>query len=552
MKRIVALLFLLAAAGSLRAQESFEGLLQQLDLRLKQRETYIENREQRIGSLKELLDKSEFTPEQQYLLNERLVNEYVSYQADSAIRYFYRNIDLAGRMKNSARLTDSRIELAHFYASTGIYFEASQTLGLIDTMRLTPSQRVRYYAARHKLNDELQLYSHDAEQSARSLRLALYYNDRVIAESEPGSVVRLNAELWRAMYDHRYGVACALADAVMERVPVLSREYATVAYMRALVAELEGDREQMRIWFARSAITDIQLAIRDYAALKSLASVLTDIDIQRAMKYIRVVMDDAQYFNSRLRPWQDALVLPGIEQAYYAHKLKMDRIQLVFACSMVLFVLLAIGGLYFSLRQNRKLHEARRRMHEANERLNVSVEDLRRINERLKELNNQIVEANGVKEEYIGMFLMMCSEYIDKIAEERRRVRKLLRDGKIDDLRKEYAASSTENVELKQFYNLFDTTFLRLYPTFVEELNSLLAEDSRIEPKKGEYLNTELRIFALIRLGISDTPKIAALLHYSLSTIYNYRSKIRYRSNITRDEFEKRIRTIGSFNAQHP
>lgn len=552
MKRIVFLLFLLLGAGVVHARENFEGLLQQLDAQLKQRETYIENREQRILSLKELLERSEFTPEQQYLLNERLVNEYVTYQADSAIRYFYRNINLARRMKNPTRLADTEIQLANFYASTGIYFEASQMLDRIDTARLTRLQLVRYYSARHKLNDELRLYSHDAGQSERSLHLALFYNDRVIGDSEPGSVVRLNAELWRAIYDQHYGVACALTDTVMKQVPELSREYATAAYMRALVAELEGDREQMRVWFARSAITDMQLGLRDYAALKSLASVLTDTDIQRAMKYIRVVMDDAQYFNSRLRPWQDALVLPGIEQAYYVHKQKMDRIRLVFVCSMVLFVLLSIVGLLFTWRQNRKLHEARRRMHEANERLNESNEDLLRINERLQELNNQIAEANGVKEEYIGMFLMMCSEYIDKIAEARRRVRKLLRDGKIDELRREYGTSSAEDAELKQFYNLFDTTFLRLYPTFVEELNSLLAEDSRIELKKGEFLNTELRIFALIRLGISDTPKIAALLHYSLSTIYNYRSKIRYRSNISRDEFEQRIRTIGSFNAQHP
>ena len=552
MKRMVCVLFLLLAAGAGRARENFEGLLQQIDARLKQRETYIENREQRILSLKELLERSEFTPEQQYLLNERLVNEYITYQADSAIRYFYRNIDLAHRMRSSVRLADTEIQLANFYASTGIYFESSQLLDRVDTVHLTRQQLVRYYSARQKLNDELRLYSHDAEQSVRSQRLALFYNDRVIGDSEPGSVVRLNAELWRAIYDRRFGVACALTDMIMEQVPKLSREYATAAYMRALVAELEGDREQMRVWFARSAITDIQLGIRDYAALKSLASVLTDTDIQRAMKYIRVVMDDAQYFNSRLRPWQDALVLPSIEQAYYAHKLKMERIQRVFICSMVLFILLAVGGLFFMLRQNRKLHEARRRMHEANQRLNESVEDLSCINEQLKELNNQIAEANGVKEEYIDMFLMMCSEYIDKIAEERRHVRKLLRDGRVDELRREYGTSSAENVELKQFYNLFDSTFLRLYPTFVEELNSLLAEDSRIELKKGEFLNTELRIFALIRLGIADTPKIAALLHYSLSTIYNYRSKIKYRSNITRDEFEQRIRTIGSFNAQHP
>jgi hypothetical protein len=101
---------------------------------------------------------------------------------------------------------------------------------------------------------------------------------------------------------------------------------------------------------------------------------------------------------------------------------------------------------------------------------------------------------------------------------------------------------------LKHLYNLFDSTFLRLYPTFVEELNAMLAEESRITLKQGEFLNTQLRIFALIRLGINDTPRIATLLHCSLSTIYNYRSRIKYNAQLSREEFERRILTIGSFN----
>ena len=178
----------------------------------------------------------------------------------------------------------------------------------------------------------------------------------------------------------------------------------------------------------------------------------------------------------------------------------------------------------------------------------ASVEELREATERLTKLNVQITEANGVKEEYIGIFLQVCSEHIDKIVAERRQILKQLRAGKADEIRKQLDTPELEHSELKQFYNLFDSTFLRLYPTFVEELNELLAEDSQIIPRKGEYLNTELRIFALIRLGISDTPRIASLLHYSLSTIYNYRSRIRYREGITREEFERRLRTIGSFN----
>lgn len=322
--------------------------------------------------------------------------------------------------------------------------------------------------------------------------------------------------------------------------------------MRALVADLMDDTPTAQVWFARSAMTDIQLAIRDNAALKSLANTLLDDDnIQRAMRYMRIVMDDARFFNSRLRPWQDALALHVIEEAYRVRRQRMDAMYNIFVVSIGCFMLLALGGVVFVLRQNRKLNLARLELQQANNRLNISNKDLQHINKRLAGLNSQISEANEVKEEYIGIFLTMCSEYIDKIIDSRRHVRRLLRDGRVDELRKEYSPTDGDSRELEEFYRNFDTTFLQLYPTFIEDFNSLLDKEARIKPKKGELLTTELRIFALIRLGINDSSKIAALLRYSVSTIYNYRSKIKGHTLVSRDDFEERIKTIGAFSPQH-
>ena len=223
----------------------------------------------------------------------------------------------------------------------------------------------------------------------------------------------------------------------------------------------------------------------------------------------------------------------------------------IFVVSIGCFMLLALGGVVFVLRQNRKLNLARLELQQANNRLNISNKDLQHINKRLAGLNSQISEANEVKEEYIGIFLTMCSEYIDKIIDSRRHVRRLLRDGRVDELRKEYSPTDGDSRELEEFYRNFDTTFLQLYPTFIEDFNSLLDKEARIEPKKGELLTTELRIFALIRLGINDSSKIAALLRYSVSTIYNYRSKIKGHTLVSRDDFEERIKTIGAFSPQH-
>ena len=552
MKNLLFTALLLAATPSVLAQNDLKSVLSQLDATLSHRDSYIAGREQRIESLKSILGKSDFSDAQRYILNQQLIDEYTPYQADSTIDYLYRNINLAKKMHDARRLDESRIQLAYLYSSAGIYLEAATLLQQIDTAKLDRKQLVDYYVARHKLNDELQLYSHDSVQGTQSWHLTVLYARLIVENTEPESTTHLNFKLWQAINDRNYEQAVEISERLCNTLPPLSRGYAEASYMRALVADLMKDTLTAQVWFARSAMTDIQLAIRDNAALKSLANTLLDDDnIQRAMRYMRIVMDDARFFNSRLRPWQDALALHVIEEAYRVRRQRMDAMYNIFVVSIVCFMLLALGGVIFVLRQNRKLSLARLELQQANNRLNISNNDLQRINEQLAGLNSQISEANEVKEEYIGIFLTMCSEYIDKIIDSRRRVRSLLRDGRIDELKKEYASSDGDSRELEEFYRNFDTTFLQLYPTFIEDFNSLLDKEARIEPKKGELLNTELRIFALIRLGINDSSKIAALLRYSVSTIYNYRSKIKGHTLVSRDNFEERIKTIGAFSPEH-
>ena len=553
MKHLLLLLAALAPlAAPARPDAEMNSLFARLDEMLQHSATYIGHREHRIESVKNILGKSRFTPAQQYVLNQQLIEEYIPYQADSAITYLYRNIELAERLGDRRRLDETRIALGHFYAGTGIYLEADRNLSAVDTAQLGRKALTDYYIARFKLNIELRLYSHDVSQRTQSERLTDFYIGRIIDNTEPGTPLRLTYELERAMRRNDYDAAERIVCELLDKVPPLTREYAIAAYMRAVAAQFRGDSRMQIEWYTRAAMLDVQLAIRDNAALSSLANLLVGEDIQRAMRYMRTVMDDARFFNSRLRPWQDVRVITMIEKAYAEHKRRTAATTRKFVSALALLALMALAGTIYSLRQYRRLKAARRELEEAFARQHRTNDALKRYNEQLLELNDRIGEANTVKEEYIGIFLMMCSEYIDKIAAMRRRVRKQLRDGDIDALRREYASTDPDEQERKAFYTMFDTTFLKLYPTFIDEFNQLLDEEARIEPRKGELLSTELRIFALIRLGISDSSKIAALLRYSVSTIYNYRSKIKCRSTISRDEFEERIRTIGSFGGQRP
>lgn len=554
MKHPLSIFFVLLAslASAAEPASDTDRLLAQLDELLRHSDTYVGRREQRIESAKTILGKSQCTPAQQYLLNQRLIKEYVPYQADSAITYLYRNIELAKRLGDRRRLDETRIALGYFYAGTGIYLEADSNLGAVDTAHLERRMLTDYYIARFKLNNELRLYSHDETQRNRSGHLTSFYIEQIIGITEPHMPQRLMFEFEQAMFRNDYDKADEVIARLLDLVSPLTRDYAIASYMRAVAAQFRGDRRTELEWYIRAAMVDVQLAVRDNAALNSVANILVKDDIQRAMRYMRTVMDDARFFNSRLRPWQDVSVITTIERTYNAHKLRTDATMRKLIAALALFALLVLAGTLYTLRQNRRLRAARRELEEAFSRQHRTNAELKRYNERLLELNNQIGEANTVKEEYIAIFLMMCSEYIDKIVATRRRVRKQLRDGSIDELRREYAPNDAEEQELKTFYTMFDTTFLRLYPTFIEEFNQLLDDEARIEPKKGELLTTELRIFALIRLGIGDSSKIAALLRYSVSTIYNYRSKVKCRSTLSREEFEERIRTIGSLVCPRP
>lgn len=548
MKRLLftAIFTLVALVAS--ASTRLDDLLAELDAQLQQRNSYRANREQRIASLMSMKSAEGLSAEHSYTLNQQLIDEYVTFQADSAITYFQQNLALAHEMRNKSLIAVTSIDLAHFYASTGFYFEASQLLDMVDTLSLNKEQLVDYYITQHKLNDELSLYTNDEGQSHRSMQLTTYYSRRIIATAEKGSYPSLRAHLWLFMRQNDDANAALTAERMMEVVPELSREWATAAFMRGLVAQQMGDDALYMEWMIRSSIIDMRLGIRDYAALKSIADYCTHYDIERSMRYMRVMMEDVQAFNSRLRPWQDAMIWPEIEKGYHDYTERVAATQMRYIYLLVAMVVVVIVLLLYLTMQNRKLKDIRRKMSLTNDQLNTSVEDLQQVAQRLTELNAQIAEANQVKEEYIGVFMQVCSEYIDKMVAERRHIVKSLRNGKADDVRKELESSRLEAEELKHLYNLFDSTFLRLYPTFVEELNSLLAEESRITLKQGEFLNTQLRIFALIRLGINDTPRIATLLHCSLSTIYNYRSRIRYNAQISREDFEKRILTIGTFN----
>lgn len=552
MKRVLITIAALLSVVTLSSQNNDElkRLLDEINKAISQREVFNDNREKRIDAMKNIIELSKCTSEQLYLINDDIIEEYIPYQFDSAALYLYRNIALAQRMGDYDHLSQSRIKLSYIFSSAGIYLESANQLAKVDTTRLNGRLLREYYRAQHKLNDELRLYSHDEEQKQESYRLTMYYCDRIIESCDTNDNLTTEFRMWRFLEQRDFHSAEMSADTLLSRFDPSTRDYAKVAYMRAIMAGMQQQYDVEQCWYARSAIADIRSATRDNSSLKSLCTTLiTEPYIGAAMNYMNIVMNDARFFNSRLRPWQDAQILPLIADAYNQKKERSDSLSRTFIITLILFSLLVVGALIVMLRQNRRLATAHDQLRDYAVLKNDSHEQLEELNKQLRHLNNQITEANSVKEEYIGIFLMACSEYLDRLAELRRNIRRALRENNTAKLQTEYAAIECNDRELDEFYKMFDSTFLRLYPSFIDDFNSLLTPEAHIEPHNSGQLNTELRIFALIRLGITDSSKIAAMLRYSISTIYNYRSKVMCSTVLPRENFEEAVRMIGSFNS---
>jgi hypothetical protein len=311
--------------------------------------------------------------------------------------------------------------------------------------------------------------------------------------------------------------------------------YAIGAMGMAKLYHLMDSSYQEKKYLILASIADIKMYRKENEALLTLAMLLYDEgDINRAYNYVTVALEDANFYNSRFRNTVIGRVQPLIENTYlFKIQQQKDRLHL-FAILLVFLVIALIITLFLIFRQNRIVSKARK---------NLII-----VNEQLVRLNRNLDEANLVKEEYIGYFMNQCSVYIDKMNNYRKLIYRKVNARQIDELYSLTSSTRAVDEAINELFNNFDEVFLKLYPGFVEKVNSLLKEGEAYRVKKG--LNTELRILALIRLGIIDTNQIAVFLRNSVQTIYNYRSKLRKKAKTDQDDFEEKIKKIGSISFQ--
>lgn len=334
-----------------------------------------------------------------------------------------------------------------------------------------------------------------------------------------------------------------------------SHEYAIVTFYRAIIYKVNNRTEDACHYLLLSAISDVKLAVMDQGSLWELANLLgvaakaNEQQLARSYEYIKFAWQSATIFGTPIRSRQIMPVLTTIEENFQKQLATTNRNLKIAICWIVLLVLLVLGLLFYVNKQRQRiaaaLHKQKltnRELQNANERLERAVQQLNAVNESLNQVNGDLNESNKMKEVYIGRFLRLCAVYVDKIETMRKRV---IKQVKARELTKLLTMMQTDHEYVGELYDHFDSAFLKLFPNFVEEFNALLKPEERIVLEDDRKLSTTIRIFALIRLGIEDSSKIAEFLHYSVNTIYNYRAKVKNGALCDREEFESKVKMIG-------
>ncbi|WP_353196832.1 DUF6377 domain-containing protein [Parapedobacter defluvii] len=532
--RIFTFLFFLGLPFFVHAGDDAKtnALLVELDKAIGQAEQFKKEKEQHIRTLKEQLATPGLSVGEQYDVCRNLTHAYEYYRCDSARQYALRQLDIAEASGDISRIIDSKIQLASVLFKAAMFDKSLELLGSIPKETLTAAQEIEYYKAYYETYVFwLEFYNDGYGDPSMTQQRDFYYEQflRVLPQS---------TYEYASYYGIKYINTGQLDKAekvlyiYLPKAKLGTRPYSILNSVLSFFYRVKGDSTKVKAHLALSALSDIRGNIMENVSLRELATLLYESgDINRANSYIKKSMEDANFYNARIRNFQTSKVLQIINRAYQTNQAAQQRkLEYLLAVISVLSFGLLIG-IFLIIREVRKVSRAKK--------------EISTINEQLRQNNLALAETNHIKEEYIGHFLELCSLYIEKIDKYQKKLYNKAKTSNADELFNTIKSTQFIEDERTEFYHKFDESFLKLFPDFVHRFNALLPEGEQVTLKPNEKLSTELRIFALIRLGITDSAKIAEFLNYSLATIYNYRSRYRNKSIVPRDEFENEIMKIG-------
>lgn len=540
-----------------RPQELTE-LYDQVDAEIEKSQEYMDRREHLLMTLKSDLARVSGAPQRKLGMVNRITREYMAYNSDSALHYVAEAERLAKEVGDPQEVARAKITKADIESHAGLFGEARETLAQIDRSEIDTAMLTDIYAVYCVLYQYEAAYSPEGEYSARATRLREIYTDSLLSMSPQDTFNYLSN---RTARDIQQGHPQEVIDTLLHELPKYNsgeRSYSILASILANAYREKGDPENYRKYLAITVISDIRGATKENMAIRDLAmQVFEEGDVDRANRYVKSSLDDANFYASRLHDAQLNRILPVIDKSYDRSQQELRSRQQGYLYVLGVLLLIVICGVAYIVRQWRSVEEANKEAHRANEELQKISDRLLEANAALEHSNSALGESNSaleysnselkksgrISEEYIGMFMEYSSLNISLLEKYHADLRKLAMQGNVKGLTKKLDSDEIINETLKAFYTKFDEAVLNIYPQFVERVNSLLREDSRIELKPGEKLNTSLRVLAVMRLGISDPDKVARFLRCSVSTVYTYRSRLK-RSALEPEVFESRVMEI--------
>lgn len=532
---IFCVLVLAGCTGRNRYPKDVEAELVRLDEIISSKEFIEGQKENRMARLKEKVGNCS-SDHELYVVYDELFTEYFQYNIDSTLSYASRKMELAEKIGDDDLVKDAIMDIAERYVMSGLYEAALNLFEEYDGWQDDP----RYLSLLNTVYSNLEKSSNGPELVSRYGALKDFYQQSFMSSLEEGNIAWIFVKTDILSAEGRNEEVLELLLPWIEENEPSLEEQGVIYYSLARAYNMLGDVDNAILWYARSAVSDLLVPKYEYMSLYELAARLYERnDIERAYSYITRSAEDAIQSNAQLHKELSYEILPVISDSYNKYvALKNKAIRHALLVSSLLLILLVVLSVFLS-RERARVLEAQKQTKEINRQLESLAAELQ-SNVRI------LQETNLVKDIYLGRYLSMCSEYIDRLEKYRTSLRKVGKEG--GDIISALKSKEFMEKTLEDFYCQFDATFLDLFPDFISQLNELLQEDKRIVENhhKDRLLTTELRILALIRLGVDDSVKIANFLRRSVSTVYNYRVKMRNSAICDREEFETRLMNIGA------
>ena len=518
--------------------------LERLDIEMARSDVYEQAKAERIDRLKQALTVAN-ADSAKAKIYDTLIDEYESYKSDSTLYY----INLAMQYAHGDTAVCLDIRKANVLSHAGLFNDAKSILDSYDASKLPMNLQDEYYETRRILNQyegEYAVESNDALGSYNDV-LKVAFVDSVVSTSEPGSFINIINRANQLIYADELQQAIDFQLENLGKYESGTREYSIMTSILGYIYSLVGDRDKTMYYNVESAISDIKAVVKENTSFRVLAEMSYEAgDIARAKKYIAKSFADANFYAARMRNAQSSRILPVIDNAYQARQKKMAQ---TLRNYLVIITFLASGlvlALIYIIFQFANLKKAHGKVTEAKDELAGLYEEVRTTNESLARANEALSESNTIKEAYVGQFMEYSSTMINTLEQYRKSLYLMATTGDHAGLNKALKSNQSVDNALRDFYSAFDSAFLNIFPSFVESFNALLKPDGQLDIRPGEKLNTELRVFALIRLGINDSSKIAQFLRCSITTIYTYRSKTKKQALVP-ETFEADVARISSY-----